>query len=112
MLTGQSVSDDMPAHEYMDYYAPEYKLHPPISNMENLNSRESLEKKTIKILQQLAHIEHAPGVQMQTGQPGTRRNPDTLFASDGAESDDSDADARQLPRGKRCHLAEFFDTDA
>ena len=41
---------------------------------------ESLEKKTQKLLQQLSHIEHAPSVQMQTGQPGTWRNPD-LFSS-------------------------------
>ena len=73
---------------------------------------QDLEKKTQKLLQQLSHIEHAPSVQIQTGQPGTRRNPDALFAIDGWESDESDgyADAR-APRGRRCHLAEFFDTD-
>ena len=47
---------------------------------------------------------------MQTGQPGTRRNPDALFSGDGSDSDECDADVR-LPRGKRCHLAEFFDKD-
>jgi len=26
-LTGQSISDTVPWHEYMDYYAPDYKLH-------------------------------------------------------------------------------------
>ena len=50
LLTGQEVSDDMPWHEYMGYYAPEYKLHPPVSNMENHNSRESLETKTQDLL--------------------------------------------------------------
>ena len=74
------------------------------------NTRESLDKKTQKILQLLSQIEHAPSVQIQTGQPGTRRNPDALFASDDWESDDSDADVRQ-PIRKACHIAEFFDTD-
>ena len=110
MLIGQDVSDDMPWHEYMDYYAPDFKLHPPVSNMKNTNTREGLDRKTEKLLQQLSQIEFAPSVQMQTGQPGTRRNPDALFASDGWESDDADADVRR-PRGKVCHLAEYFDTD-
>jgi len=110
MLIGQeaAVSDDLPWHEYSDYYAPDFKLHPPVSNMQNQNSRESLDQKTTKILQLLGQIEHAPSVQMQTGQPGTRRNPDGLSASDG-DSDEEDADARR-PRGRACHLAEF-DTD-
>ena len=112
MLIGQDVTDDVPYHEYSEYYAPEFKLHSPVSNMQNLNSRESLEKQTNQLLQHLAQIEIAPSVQMQTGQPGTRRNPDALklAADDGWGSDDSDADARQ-PRGRACHLAEYFDTD-
>ena len=31
-----------------------------------------------QIFEALAQLEHAPNVQMQTGQPGTRLNPDTL----------------------------------
>ena len=62
------------------------------------------------LAEMLASIEHAPNVQMQTGQPGTRRNPAALGICDGWDSAESDmADVR--PRGKRCHLAEFFDTD-
>jgi len=109
-LIGQDISDDMPWHEYADYYAPDYKLHTSVSNMWNENTRESLEKKTQKILQQLSQIECAPSVQMQTGQPGTSRNPDALFADSDEDEDEVDADARVV-RKKACHLAEFFDTD-
>ena len=42
--------------------------------------------------------------------PGTRRNPDLFSSGDESDPDECDADGR-LPRGKRCHLAEFFDTD-
>ena len=33
----------MPQNEYIEYFAPEYKLHLPVSNMENLNTKEYLE---------------------------------------------------------------------
>ena len=103
------MPDDVPYHEYSDYYAPEFKLHTPVSNMQNQNSRESLEQKSAKLLQLLDSIEFAPSVQMQTGQPGTRRNPDGLFTSDGSD-DEEDAEVGHKQR-RACHLAEFFDTD-
>lgn len=33
----------MPQNEYIEYFAPEYKLHLPVSNMENLNTKEYLD---------------------------------------------------------------------
>ena len=109
-LLDQQISNDMPWHEYVEYYAPEYKLHVPVSNMENDNTREALEKQTQKMIQHIAQLEHAPNVQMQTGQPGTRRNPDA-FTTFG-DSDDEGADPDERPvRTRRSHLAEFFDTD-
>lgn len=30
--------------DYLEYFAPEYKLHLPVSNMENQNSKEYLDK--------------------------------------------------------------------
>ena len=57
------------------YYLPDYKLHVPVSNMENDNTREDLERQTQRLLQQLSHLEAAPNVQIQTGQPGVRRAP-------------------------------------
>ena len=34
----------MPYNDYFEYYGPEYRLHMPVSNMENLNDREYLSK--------------------------------------------------------------------
>jgi len=108
-LLDQHISDNVPWHEYMEYYAPDYKLHVPVSNMENDNSREALEKQTAKMFEALSALEHAPSVQIQTGNPGTRRNPDGLTTFDDSD-DETDMDTRPA-RGKRCHLAEYFDDD-
>ena len=35
----------------MDYYSPDYKLHVPVSNMENENTREQLEMKKQKLFE-------------------------------------------------------------
>ena len=108
-LLDQHISDDMPWHEHVGYYGPDYKLHVPISNMENDNTREDLERQTQRLLQQLSHLEAAPNVQIQTGQPGVRRAPDGFGIHDDSEDDD-DADYRAR-HAKRVHLAEYFDSD-
>jgi histone deacetylase 1/2 len=108
-LLDQQISDNVPWHEYMEYYAPDYKLHVPVSNMENDNTREALEKQMHKMFEALSSLEHAPNVQIQTGNPGTRRNPDGLSTWDDSD-DETDADSRPQ-RSKRCHLAEYFDED-
>ncbi|KAL3934047.1 MAG: hypothetical protein SGPRY_000003 [Prymnesium sp.] len=106
-LLDQHISDNVPWHEYMDYYGPDYKLHVPVSNMENNNTRASLEKTKARVLEALSSLEHCPNVQIQTGQPGTRQNPDSFGAQDSDEEEDWEADTRLL-RHKRCHLAEYF----
>lgn len=35
--------DALPYNDYFEYYGPDYRLHMPVSNMENLNTREYLE---------------------------------------------------------------------
>ena len=109
-MLNQAIPDTIPGHDFSDYYAGnDYKLHVPISNMENENSRANLEKAKAKLLAALSSLEHAPNVQMQTGNPGTRRNPDALLDSDD-DSDDDDANTRPH-RSQRCHLAEYYDND-
>ena len=40
----------MPENDYLHYFGPEYKLHLPISNMENANTKKYLEEiKYIKL---------------------------------------------------------------
>jgi len=105
-MLGVPISEDVPWHDYMDYYAPEYKLFVPTSNMENENTREKVDKIKEQIFEQLRGVEHAPNVQM-------RRAPDAVNAANSEDEDEDEvwaADARPIRR-RRQHLAEFFDTD-
>lgn len=43
VLLGQEPSDMLPYNDYFEYYGPDYRLHMPTSNMENMNKRETLE---------------------------------------------------------------------
>ncbi|URE31609.1 histone deacetylase [Musa troglodytarum] len=47
------VNDKMPDHEYLGYYGPDYNIHVATSNMENKNSRKSLDDIKAKILDNL-----------------------------------------------------------
>jgi histone deacetylase 1/2 len=109
-ILGQPVSDIVPQNEYKEYYLPDYKLHVPVSNMENDNTRPYLEKTLAQVLDCVSKVEAAPNVGLQTGQPGTRRAPDTLFNADSDDDDTWDADTRPRRKG-RAHLAEYVDDD-
>ena len=61
-----SLNLELPYNDYFQYFGPDYKLDVPSNNMENLNSREYLEKMKIKIIENLRNIPHAPSVQMQS----------------------------------------------
>jgi histone deacetylase 1/2 len=39
---GLELDDDIPKNDYIDYFHPEYKLHIPVTNMENVNTPEYL----------------------------------------------------------------------
>ncbi len=38
------IQDMLPYNDYFEYYGPDYRLHMPTSNMENMNKRETLEE--------------------------------------------------------------------
>jgi len=58
----------------MDYYSPDYKLHVPVSNMENENTREQLEMKKQKLFEARdASPRHLPET------PPRERAPRTTF---------------------------------
>lgn len=52
VLLDTEIKDDLPFHDYFEYYGPDYKLHLPVSNMENLNKPDYLEN----VKQQLFEI--------------------------------------------------------
>ena len=72
------VSDAIPFNDYLEYYGPEYKLHLPVSNMENLNTPKYLDKVKIQVLQILDKVIAVPGTQIYTGQVGTTQIPPSM----------------------------------
>lgn len=71
VLLDTPIKDALPYNDYFEYYGPEYRLHLPVSNMENLNSPKYLEEMKNQVLQILDRVEAAPGTQIFTGQIGT-----------------------------------------
>jgi hypothetical protein len=81
VLLDTEISDQMPYNDYFDYYGPEYRLHLPISNMENRNSPRYLENMKQQVLQILDALQ-LPTQQIHTGQAGTTIIPDALISSE------------------------------
>lgn len=51
------MAAELPYHDYIEYYGPDYRLHIVPTNMENLNSREYIEKcKYVPNLLNLIHL--------------------------------------------------------
>jgi histone deacetylase 1/2 len=77
-MLGEEIKDDLPYNDYFEYFGPDYRLHLPVSNMENLNSPEYLEKTKIQLFEILGEIESVPGVPIQTGQVQSQLNPRSI----------------------------------
>uniref|UniRef100_A0A1I7TU87 Histone deacetylase n=1 Tax=Caenorhabditis tropicalis TaxID=1561998 RepID=A0A1I7TU87_9PELO len=59
------VADDLPMHDYFEYFIPDYKLHiKPISTLINYNTSDHIESTTAQLLQNLKLLPHVPSVQM------------------------------------------------
>ena len=115
-MEGESeIRDALPYNDYFEYFGPDYRLHLPVSNMENLNSTAYLEKTKVQLLEVLRQIECAPSVQMQTG--GTipkalmnapvegKGDDDVKMAGDGDGS--RGIDQNEMLVDKKEHPAEF-----
>jgi histone deacetylase 1/2 len=68
---GIELDDNMPQHEYYEYFGPDYALHVAPSNMENKNSRPLLDDIRTKLLDNLSRLQHAPSVPFQERPPNT-----------------------------------------
>eukprot|EP00937_MAST-01D_sp_MAST-1D-sp2_P004631 g4631.t1 len=126
-MLGVDLADELPFNEYQEYYGPEYKLHlPPTKDMENLNERAYLAGMTQQLLETLKQTEAAPGVAIQTGQPGTSQTPRALRAPgasadadddvpDGEDAEEAAADVRGGTAGRgavrRQHPGEAYDPE-
>lgn len=60
-----SLFPDIPMNEYFEYFGPYYKLDVKQSNMEDMNTREYLERMKSRVLENLRYVRGPPSVQMQ-----------------------------------------------
>lgn len=63
VVCGVEITNEIPQNDYSIYFAPEYKIHMPVSNMENQNSKSYLGKTIEQILKNLDQV-NRPGVQL------------------------------------------------
>ena len=75
ILTGEEIKDELPFNDYWEYFGPNYRLHLPVNNMDNLNTPEYLESQKSQVMEILSQIEPVPGTQIQTGQVESQLNP-------------------------------------
>ncbi|KAH9107138.1 hypothetical protein LEN26_002515 [Aphanomyces euteiches] len=62
VLLDVEIPDAMPYNDYFEYFGPEYRLHMPVSNMENLNTPAYLNEIKQELFEQLRQLDHAPSV--------------------------------------------------
>jgi len=100
VLLDTQIKDAMPLNDYFEYYGPDYKLHLPVSNMENLNTTKYLEDMKAQVLAILDGVQ-APSVQIHTGQDGTSQIPPPLHAGVTGSSAEEEALATEADPDKR-----------
>lgn len=111
LVDRKDIVNDIPYHDYYDYFAPTYELHLKPENMEDLNSKADIDNIRTDLLQQLQSLKGAPSVAMHHVPPLYHRL-EEKEAIDDAEEDQL-ADVRpKKKRGrksKKQHEAELYD---
>ncbi|BFY99924.1 hypothetical protein BsWGS_02964 [Bradybaena similaris] len=66
VLLEEQISNEIPFNEYLEYFGPDFFLHPEIfTKQENLNTRQYLDNIKSTIMDNLKMLTAAPSVQMQ-----------------------------------------------
>lgn len=107
VVVGKEIGPDMPYNDFYEYFGPDYQLNVRPSNMENLNTKEYLEKIKLQVLSNLERTKFAPSVQMQH----VPRDHRTLDDEDD-EKDDADKRINQRLWDKTVHPENEFYDDA
>ncbi|XP_063833224.1 histone deacetylase 3 [Ostrinia nubilalis] len=69
LLVDDNISNELPYTEYLEFFAPDFQLHPEVGNTNNANSKQYLEAITKHVYDNLKMCQHSPAVQM-THVPG------------------------------------------
>ncbi|KAI9307809.1 hypothetical protein BJ944DRAFT_157334 [Cunninghamella echinulata] len=113
ILVDQELSNDLPPNEYIDFFRPDYQLHPHLSGrLENQNDRQYLLKVRERVMEQLRYLDAAPSIQMQEIPPDIQGFLDGNEELDD-EEDDSEfgKDQRRLPKNRLVPEAEWYEDD-
>ncbi|CAI2298020.1 unnamed protein product [Caenorhabditis sp. 36 PRJEB53466] len=107
----QPVGDDLPVHDYFDYFIPDYKLHiKPLSSLINYNSAEFIDQTIVSLLENLKQLNHAPSVQMQPMADDSESVVKTFDAKLLRDHQNDDIRNSQFERDSRVENdAEFYD---
>lgn len=100
------ITDELPFNDNYEFYGPEFRLHIPTSNMENHNTRSSLDKTKARILEQLRQLPHVPATPFIDV---PRSAPLGLHIRD-YDSDNEDPDVRKKSRRAKT-IPEYDDSD-
>ncbi|KAI6182789.1 hypothetical protein M3Y97_00418900 [Aphelenchoides bicaudatus] len=100
------LSNNLPYNPYIDYYGPDFQLHITPSNMQNMNTRDYLEKVKVELYESLRQINAAPSVQMQ---PTATTRIDKTAAIDSADPDVRLPD--EITDGMIADNGEFYDDE-
>ncbi|XP_041358111.1 histone deacetylase 3-like [Gigantopelta aegis] len=106
VLLDDELSNELPYNEYLEYFAPDFSLHPDISTKhENLNTKQYLDQIRSTIHENMKCLIHAPSVQMQD-------IPSDLLSLEDNEEPDPDIRDNQDELDKRIEPDnEFYDGD-
>lgn len=65
LLVDESISNELPMNDYLEFFAPDFTLHPEIpTRQENANSKQYLELIARHVYDNLKMCQHAPSVQL------------------------------------------------
>ncbi|WAR22758.1 HDAC3-like protein, partial [Mya arenaria] len=106
VILNEEISNDIPYNEYLEYFGPDFVLHPDISTkQENLNTKQYLESLRQMVHENLKQVAFSPSVEMQDVPPD-------LLSFDNTEEPDPDIRNSQQDQDKRIEANnEFYDGD-
>lgn len=106
VLLDEQISNEIPYNEYLEYFAPDFNLHPDISTkQDNLNTKQYLDNIRQSVHENLRGLTHSPSVQMQDIPPD-------LLSLENTEEQDPDVHNHQDEVDKRVEPPnEFYDGD-
>ncbi|KAJ8318006.1 hypothetical protein KUTeg_003097 [Tegillarca granosa] len=106
VLLDEQISNEIPYNEYLEYFAPDFNLHPDISTkQDNLNTKQYLDNIRQTVHENLRGLTNSPSVQMQDIPPD-------LLSLENTEEQDPDVQNHQDEVDKRVEPPnEFYDGD-